>query len=159
MSSRKLPYNESRLLPSRSATNRAPSVAPGSTPLSAVPAAAGGPPADSVRSLTARSSHSPFAGDPCVRTLDPDGRMVAMTTLTRDRCPSCGAWLILLEVEYVAPASRRYPDIGNRVAYECPSCHGMYETWAHDADPLEEMTPLRRSLRDELAHRRPFEVS
>jgi uncharacterized protein with PIN domain len=85
--------------------------------------------------------------------------MVGMTTLTRDRCPSCGAWLILVEVEYVAPEWRRYPDVGNRVVYECPSCRGMYETWAHDADPLEEITPLRRSLRAELTMRRPFSSS
>jgi len=84
---------------------------------------------------------------------------MTMTTLTRDRCPSCGAWLILVEVLYVAPAWRRYPEIANMVIYECPSCHGLYETWAHEADSLEEMPPLRRSLRDQLVRRRPFEVS
>jgi uncharacterized protein with PIN domain len=85
--------------------------------------------------------------------------MIPMTTLTRDRCPSCGAWLILVEVEYVAPEWRRYPEIGNRVVYECPSCHGEYETWAHEVDPIEEMTRARRSLRGQLASRRPFDVS
>lgn len=85
--------------------------------------------------------------------------MLAMTTLTRDRCPSCGAWLILVEVLYVASEWRRYPEVGNRVVYECPSCRGLYETWAHDADPLEEMPAAERSLRVQLAKRRPFSVS
>jgi glutaredoxin len=85
--------------------------------------------------------------------------MVAMTTLTRDRCPSCGAWLILVEVLYVAPAWRRYPDIGNAVVYECPSCKRAYETWARDSDPLQEMSLAHRSLRAQLAKRRPFSVS
>ncbi len=82
-----------------------------------------------------------------------------MTTLTRDRCPSCGAWLILIEVLYMAPRWRRYPDVGSRVLYECPSCRGLYQTWAHDADPLEELTGEQRSLRALLADRRPFTVS
>ena len=85
--------------------------------------------------------------------------MAAMTTLTRDRCPSCGAWLILVEVVYTAPAWRRYPEVGSRVVYECPSCHGLFETWAQDTDPLEEMPPQRRALRAMLATRRPFSVS
>jgi hypothetical protein len=120
---------------------------------------AGGVAADSVRSLTARSSHSLFEGDPERRNDRPAGTMIPMTTLTRDRCPSCGAWLILVEVEYVAPEWRRYPEIGNRVVYECPSCHGEYETWAHEVDPIQEMTRARRSLRSQLASRRPFDVS
>jgi len=85
--------------------------------------------------------------------------MAAMTTLTRDRCPSCGAWLILIEVLYMAPAWRRYAEVGSRVVYECPNCHRLYETWAHEADPLEEMPARRRSLRSLLAMRRPFTVS
>jgi hypothetical protein len=78
-----------------------------------------------------------------------------MTTLTRDRCPSCGAWLILVEVLYIAAPWRRYPGVGSRVVYECPSCARVYETWAHDTDPLEEMPIGKRSLRDRLAARRP----
>ena len=78
-----------------------------------------------------------------------------MTSLTRDLCPSCGAWLILAEVVYVAPAGRRYPNVGSRAVYECPSCAGVYETWATDADPLEEITAKRRALRNGLALRRP----
>jgi hypothetical protein len=78
-----------------------------------------------------------------------------MTSLTRDLCPSCGAWLILAEVVYVAAAGRRYPEVGSRAVYECPSCAGVYETWACDADPLEEITPKRRALRNGLAARRP----
>jgi hypothetical protein len=78
-----------------------------------------------------------------------------MTSLTRDICPTCGAWLILVEVLYVAVPWRRYPDVGSRVVYECPSCAGLYETWAVEADPLEEMSLARRSLRDSLAKRRP----
>ena len=77
-----------------------------------------------------------------------------MTSLTRDRCPSCGAWLILVEVLYVAPAWRRYPETGCRAVYECPSCAGVYETWGTEADQLEEMSPSRRSLRNQLAARR-----
>jgi hypothetical protein len=78
-----------------------------------------------------------------------------MTSLTRDTCPSCGAWLILVEVLYVAPPWRRYPNVGSRVVYECPSCAGAYETWAVDVDPLEEISGPRRSLRDGLARMRP----
>lgn len=78
-----------------------------------------------------------------------------MTSLTRDICPSCGAWLILAEVLYVAPPWRRYSNVGSRVVYECPSCAGVYETWVVESDPLEEISPLRRSLRDRLALRRP----
>jgi hypothetical protein len=78
-----------------------------------------------------------------------------MTSLTRDTCPSCGAWLILTEVLYVAPPWRRYPNVGSRVVYECPICAGVYETWAHDADPLEEISRQRRALRNVLAARRP----
>lgn len=78
-----------------------------------------------------------------------------MTSLTRDICPSCGAWLILAEVLYVAPAWRRYPNVGSRAVYECPNCAGVYETWALDADPLEEMPRPRRNLRAKLAERRP----
>jgi ribosomal protein S27AE len=78
-----------------------------------------------------------------------------MTSLTRDTCPSCGAWLILAEVLYVAPAWRRYPDVGSRAVYECPNCAGVFETWAHEADPLEEMSRPRRKLRATLAARRP----
>ena len=77
-----------------------------------------------------------------------------MTSLTQDTCPSCGAWLILVEVLYVAPAWRRYPETGSRVVYECPSCAGVYETWAIEADPLEEISSSRRSLRNLLAARR-----
>jgi hypothetical protein len=77
-----------------------------------------------------------------------------MTSLTRDTCPSCGAWLILVEVVYVAPAWRRYPEVGSRVVYECPSCAGVYETWATESDPLEEISRSRRWLRNELAARR-----
>jgi hypothetical protein len=78
-----------------------------------------------------------------------------MTSLTRDLCPSCGAWLILAEVVYVAGAGRRYPNIGSRAVYECPSCAGVYETWACEVDPLEEITPQRRALRNCLAATRP----
>ena len=78
-----------------------------------------------------------------------------MTSLTRDICPSCGAWLILTEVLYVARAWRRYPNVGSRVVYECPSCAGVYETWAVEHDPLEEITQSRRNLRNSLAARRP----
>jgi uncharacterized protein with PIN domain len=78
-----------------------------------------------------------------------------MTSLTRDICPSCGAWLILVEVQYVAAPMRRYPDVGSRVVYECQSCAGVYETWAIDSDQLEEISPSQRSLRDRLAARRP----
>jgi ribosomal protein S27AE len=78
-----------------------------------------------------------------------------MTSLTRDICPSCGAWLILAEVLYVAPPWRRYPTVGSRAVYECPSCAGVFETWAHDDDPLEEMSRLHRNLRAGLAARRP----
>ena len=85
--------------------------------------------------------------------------MPSMTTLTRDRCPSCGAWLILVEVLYMAPAWRRYPEVGNQVQYECPSCHGLYETWAHETDPLVELPSQARSIREQLARRRPFSVS
>jgi hypothetical protein len=81
--------------------------------------------------------------------------MVAMTTLDRDRCPSCGAWLILVEVQHVARPWRRYLEVGSKIVYECPSCAGIYETWVHDADPLEEITPFGRSLRNRLAARRP----
>ena len=79
-----------------------------------------------------------------------------MTSLTRDICPSCGAWLILVEVVYVAAPWRRYPDVGNRVVYECPSCCGAYETWAQDDDPLTELPPSGRTLRDTLLARRPI---
>ena len=79
----------------------------------------------------------------------------AMTSLTRDICPSCGAWLILVEVLYVAPTWRRYPEVGSRVVYECPSCAGVYETWASEADPLEEISKPRQALRSGLAARRP----
>ena len=85
--------------------------------------------------------------------------MTPMTALTRDRCPSCGAWLILVEVMYMAPELRRYPEVGSRVLYECPSCHGFYQTWAHDSDPLEELPASQRSLRALLADHRPFSVS
>jgi hypothetical protein len=78
-----------------------------------------------------------------------------MTSLTRDICPACGAWLILAEVLYVAPPWRRYPDVGSKVVYECPSCAGWFETWAIDADELEAMTPARIALRTSLAARRP----
>ena len=78
----------------------------------------------------------------------------AMTSLARDRCPSCGAWLILVEVLYVAPPWRRYPEAGSRFVYECPSCAGVYETWGIEADPLEEISGSRRRLRDILAARR-----
>ena len=77
-----------------------------------------------------------------------------MTSLTRNICPSCGAWLILVEVLYVAPAGRRYEETGSLVVYECPSCAGVYETWATEADPLEEISSSRRSLRNLLAARR-----
>jgi len=77
-----------------------------------------------------------------------------MTSLTRDICPSCGAWLILSEVLYVAPPWRRYPEVGSRVVYECPSCAGVFETWAVEADPLEAITPARLALRSSLAAHR-----
>lgn len=85
--------------------------------------------------------------------------MRSMTTLTQDRCPACGAWLILVEVFYVATHRRRYPEIGNHVIYECQSCGRAYMTWAEKDDPLEEITVKERSLRAELATRRPFSVS
>jgi hypothetical protein len=78
-----------------------------------------------------------------------------MTSLTRDICPECGAWLILVEVLYVAPPWRRYPSVGTRAVYECPSCAGVYETWATESDPLEEISRARRSIRNRLATRRP----
>jgi hypothetical protein len=78
-----------------------------------------------------------------------------MTSLTRDICPACGAWLILSEVLYVAPPWRRYPNVGSRVVYECPGCAGVYETWALDTDPLEAMSAARMALRTNLAARRP----
>ena len=78
-----------------------------------------------------------------------------MTSLTRDICPSCGAWLILVEVIYVAPERRRYPNVGSRVVYECPSCAGIFETWAVDSDPLEAMSVSRLALRASLAAKRP----
>ena len=78
-----------------------------------------------------------------------------MTSLTRDLCPSCGAWLILVEVIYVAPERRRYPNVGSRVVYECPSCAGIFETWAVDSDPLEAMSVSRLALRASLAAKRP----
>jgi len=81
--------------------------------------------------------------------------MQTMTSLTRDLCPSCGAWLILSEVLYVAPAWRRYPKIGSQAVYECPNCLGVYETWAYDDDPLQEISRPRRNLRAKLAARRP----
>ncbi len=77
-----------------------------------------------------------------------------MTSLTRDTCPACGAWLILVEVLWVAAAWRRYPETGARVVYECPNCAGVYETWADERDPLEEISPSGRWLRKELAARR-----
>ena len=79
-----------------------------------------------------------------------------MTSLTRDICPSCGAWLILVEVVYVAPAWRRYPDVGSQVVYECPSCTGVFETWASDLDPLTEISRPRQNLRDRLSALRPM---
>ena len=79
-----------------------------------------------------------------------------MTSLTRDICPSCGAWLILVEVVYVAAPWRHYPDVGSRVVYECQSCRGVYETWAHDEDPLTEISRPGRTLRDRLSARRPI---
>jgi hypothetical protein len=82
-----------------------------------------------------------------------------MTSLTRDICPSCGAWLILVEVIYVAAPRRRYPDVGSRVVYECPSCLGVYETWALDDDPLTEMPRPAQMLRDRLSARRPVPKS
>ena len=78
-----------------------------------------------------------------------------MTSLTRDLCPSCGAWLILVEVIYVAPERRRYPNVGSRVVYECPSCAGVFETWAVESDPLEAMSVSRLALRASLAAKRP----
>jgi hypothetical protein len=78
-----------------------------------------------------------------------------MTSLTRDICPSCGAWLILAEVIYVAPERRRYPNVGSRVVYECPSCAGVFETWAVESDPLEAMSVSRLALRASLAAKRP----
>jgi len=78
-----------------------------------------------------------------------------MTSLTRDICPSCGAWLILVEVIYVAPERRRYPNVGSRVVYECPSCAGVFETWAVESDPLEAMSVSRLALRASLAAKRP----
>ena len=78
-----------------------------------------------------------------------------MTSLTRDICPSCGAWLILVEVIYVAPERRRYPNVGSRVVYECPSCAGVFETWAVESDPLEAMSVSRLALRSSLAAKRP----
>ena len=78
-----------------------------------------------------------------------------MTSLTSDICPSCGAWLILVEVIYVAPERRRYPNVGSRVVYECPSCAGVFETWAVESDPLEAMSVSRMALRDSLAAKRP----
>jgi hypothetical protein len=78
-----------------------------------------------------------------------------MTSLTRDLCPSCGAWLILAEVVYVAPVARKYPHVGSRVVYECPSCAGVFETWAYERDPLIEMPARDRIFRDRLAARRP----
>jgi uncharacterized protein with PIN domain len=78
-----------------------------------------------------------------------------MTSLTRDICPSCGAWLTLVEVIYVREEVRRYPDTGCLVVYECPSCAGVYETWAHDADPLVEMTSENRDIRARMAAKRP----
>lgn len=44
-----------------------------------------------------------------------------MTSLTHDVCPSCGAWLVLVEVLYVAPTMRRYPDVGSRVVTNAPA--------------------------------------
>jgi hypothetical protein len=78
-----------------------------------------------------------------------------MTSLTRDICPTCGAWLILVEVIYVAPEWRRYPNVGSRVVYECPSCAGVFETWAVESDPLEAMSVSRLALRAGLAAKRP----
>lgn len=78
-----------------------------------------------------------------------------MTSLTRDICPSCGAWLILVEVIYARDEARRYPETGSLVVYECPGCAGVNETWAHDADPLVEMTPENRNLRARIAAKRP----
>ena len=78
-----------------------------------------------------------------------------MTSLTRDICPSCGAWLILSEVVYVAAPWRRYENVGSSVVYECPSCAGVYETWAYETDPLVEISGPRRALRASLAARRP----
>ena len=83
--------------------------------------------------------------------------MAAMTSMTRDVCPSCGAWLILVEIMYVGPQSRRYPEVGSLAVYECPSCAGLYETWAADEDPLEEMPAERRQLHNIVTSRRPRE--
>ena len=80
-----------------------------------------------------------------------------MTRMTRDRCPACGAWLILAEVECVAPRARVYPDVSSRATYECPGCTGVYETWLADEDPLTEVTARRQILRNRLATRRPVQ--
>lgn len=77
-----------------------------------------------------------------------------MTSLTRDVCPSCGAWLLLAEVVYVPAEGRRYPGVGTRVVYECPACAGVYETWARDDDPLVEMTAKGRNLRARMTAKR-----
>jgi hypothetical protein len=78
-----------------------------------------------------------------------------MTTLTRDRCLTCGAWLVLAEVHWVGPTMRQYPGVGCRAVYECPNCTRLFETWAHDAAPLEPMSRSRRHLRSLVALRGP----
>ena len=72
-----------------------------------------------------------------------------MPEMTRDICPSCGAWLILAEVQYWSPRARAR---GNRdtdscLVYECQACRSVFQRWMRDDEPLLPMGHRDRSLR------------
>jgi RNase P subunit RPR2 len=74
--------------------------------------------------------------------------------MTRDICPSCGAWLILAEVQYVSPHVRPDAEDGSCLVYECPACKSVFERWMRDDAPLTAMSRRRISLRQRVAARR-----
>ncbi len=71
--------------------------------------------------------------------------------MTQDTCPACGAWLILVEVQYLAASARGADDSGGRFIYECPACRHVFERSARDGAPLLPMGPRSRSLRARVA--------
>jgi hypothetical protein len=71
--------------------------------------------------------------------------------MTRDICPSCGAWLILAEVQYWSERARPYSDTGSCLIYECPACRRVFERWMRDEEPLLPLARPELSLRARVA--------
>jgi hypothetical protein len=79
-----------------------------------------------------------------------------MADMAQDICPSCGAFLILAEVQYLNPAARPGGESGSRPAgsrlvYECPACRAVFARWMHDDEPLLPMGAAELSLRVRVA--------